>query len=114
MPPSARPKPSFGALVGAGDPAESNAGAQPQSGMPLAWPCTSALVRRPSSGIREHRCHVDLPRPLHRLLPRLTGLQANRTHKAAQLAYLGILETLAFVMQCRERIVLGQGVGRHP
>ncbi|CAK0868103.1 unnamed protein product, partial [Prorocentrum cordatum] len=95
-------RPSSGALVAAGDPAGSSAATQPQSDAPRAWPRASASARRPGSGPREQRYHVELQRLLHRLVPRLTGLQANRIREATQLAYLGILEQLVFFMQCRE------------
>ncbi|CAK0853345.1 unnamed protein product [Prorocentrum cordatum] len=95
-------RPSFGALVAAGDPTGSSAATQPQSDVPLAWPRASASARRRGSGLREQRHHVELQRLLHCLVPRLAGLQANRIREATQLAYLGILEQLAFFMQCRE------------
>eukprot|EP00959_Pyramimonas_sp_CCMP1952_P436258 9135358-Pyramimonas_sp.AAC.1 len=74
IPPPSRPRPSFGALVTAGDPTGSSAATQPQSDVPLAWPRASASARRRGSGLREQRHHVELQRLLHRSVPRLTGL----------------------------------------
>ncbi|CAK0836023.1 unnamed protein product [Prorocentrum cordatum] len=76
-------RPSSGALVAAGDPAGSSAATQPQSDVPRAWPRASAS----SNGITWNCSAFYI---------------ANRIREATQQAYLGILEQLAFFIQCRE------------